>query len=412
MYKLLISSLFILLFQIGKAQDTTKVLFIGNSITYFNDMPQTFEDIANSKGDLTAVTMYAPGGTGFINHVNDPNVYSHFAQDNWDYVVLQPGSNESPGYSEPIEATLTRARQLKDSIHYHNPCAKVLYYEISYGVWGSSASDLTTYNNTMDLIRGNLEHLADSTETFFAPAGEAMRTAWNDDLNTLLWGGTGDIHPNAKGSYIIACSFYASIFQKPSLGTNVISSLTAAEAEEYQQLADTTVLNYLSDWRINTYNQHTDFDFSTGANLNVDFTSTSTNIDSLQWDFGDGNTSDQASLTHSYSQNGTYTVELTTYQNGCEESVLQIVNLMSADVEALSGASNNVNVYPNPFSNSLFIESTTTDEVSIVDLTGKLLMDSISMEQTENGILVNTSQLASGTYFVHMKNGQIKVTKH
>jgi len=34
---------------IVNAQDTTKVLFIGNSITYYNNMPQTFEAIANDK---------------------------------------------------------------------------------------------------------------------------------------------------------------------------------------------------------------------------------------------------------------------------------------------------------------------------------------------------------------------------
>jgi len=65
----------------SNAQDTTKVLFIGNSITYFNNMPQTFESIANSKGDPTEVTIYAPGGTGFINHVNDPNVFNYFQQE-------------------------------------------------------------------------------------------------------------------------------------------------------------------------------------------------------------------------------------------------------------------------------------------------------------------------------------------
>ncbi len=79
-------------------------------------MPQTFESIANSKGDPTEVTVYAPGGTGFINHVIDQNVYNLFHAGSWDYVVLQPGSNESPGYSEPIDATLSRAKTLKDFI--------------------------------------------------------------------------------------------------------------------------------------------------------------------------------------------------------------------------------------------------------------------------------------------------------
>lgn len=75
----------------------------------------------------------------------------------------------------------------------------------------------------MDLIRTNLDDLSDSTKLFFAPAGEAIRTAWNISQTEMLWGGNEDIHPNDKGSYIIACTFYASIFQKKSLGTNIIN---------------------------------------------------------------------------------------------------------------------------------------------------------------------------------------------
>lgn len=195
-----------------KAQDTTKVLFIGNSLTLFNNMPNTFEAIANSKGYNTEVTVYAPGGTGFIDHVNDPNVYNYFQQGSWDYVVLQPGASESLGYSEPIQTTLNRARVLKDSILQYNPCAKILYYEISWRAYGSTPTQFYDFNDTMDIIRANFEYLSDSTELFFAPAGETIRTIWNNDQTTMLWGGIGDLHPNAKGSYIIACTFYASIF--------------------------------------------------------------------------------------------------------------------------------------------------------------------------------------------------------
>ena len=299
-----------------KAQDTTRVLFIGNSLTYFNNMPQTFEAIANSKGDPTIVTMHAPGGTGFSHHITNPTVFNYFRQGNWDYIVLQPGSNESPGYSEPINSTLTRARILKDSINLYNPCAKVLYYEISYGVWGNTEANLTSYNNTMDLIRTNLEYLADSTKSYFAPAGEVIRKAWNTDQSIMLWGGVGDIHPNSIGSYMIACTFYSTIYQKNSFGTNITTSLTPTEASYYQQLADSIVLNHFSDWRINTYNSFTDFNYTINQS-NVTFTSTSENIDSLHWNFGDGNFSNSTPSNHTYNQSNDYTVTLSTYKDGC-----------------------------------------------------------------------------------------------
>lgn len=372
-------------------------------------MPQTFESIANSKGDPTSVTMYTPGGTGFINHVNDPNVYNHFQAGNWDYVVLQPGSNESPGYSEPIDATLSRARILKDSILFYNPCTKILYYEISYGVWGNTPANLDTYNTTMDLIRANLEYLSDSTELFFAPAGESIRTAWNTDQTTMLWGGNGDIHPNAKGSYIIACSFYASIFQKPSFGTSEISSLTALEASNYQELADTTVLNHLSDWRINTYNQFTDFDNVVNQST-VDFTSTSQNIDSLTWDFGDGNTSNTSSTTHTYAQNGSFDIVLTTYNGNCVETKTKTVTISTIELNEIHPFTTR-RVFPNPFIDRITVENCKKEEILFSNLLGQDFNNVISINESSNGLEVDTRNLPKGTYILATKTSRHLIYK-
>ncbi|UTW66972.1 T9SS type A sorting domain-containing protein [bacterium SCSIO 12643] len=335
------------------AQNTTQILFIGNSITYYNNMPQTFESIANSLGDTTEVTVYAPGGTGFVNHVNDPNVYNHFMQKQWDYIVLQPGSNESPGYSFPIEITYSRAQILLDSIYKYNPCTQVLFYEISYGVWGNSTADLVTYNNTMSAIKTNLEYLVDSTNTFFAPVGEVFRHKWNTDQNDILWGGFGDIHPNDKGSYVAACTFYSSIFQKPSLGTSEISSLTLSDANQIQKLSDSVVLNHFSNWRINTYNQVTDFSYTIQSDT-VLFTNTSQNIDSLTWDFGDGTYSNLSNPSHVFHSTGSFEISLTTYQNGCEQVKKDTIHILSID-----HFSNTFQwqIYPNPVSDVLYIEN-------------------------------------------------------
>jgi len=401
--KSFIPLLFLFIASSSFAQDTTKVLFIGNSITYFNNMPQTFEDIANSKGDTTKVTMYAPGGTGFINHVANNQVYEKFREGDWDYVVLQPGSNESPGYSETPAATLSRARILKDSILLYSPCAQILYYEISYGVWGSSSSQIDQYNSTMDLIRTNVTMWADSTELFFAPSGEAMRTAWNDDSSVLLWGNTGDIHPNAKGSYIIACTFYASIFQKPSLGSNVYTSLTAQEAEMYQILADTTVLNHKDDWRINTYNQFADFDFTINQ-MDVDFTSTSANVDSLEWNFGDGTYSTSSNENHNFPSLNTYTVTLTTYLNGCTKSISKEVNLSTSSLFSVENNSP-LHVYPNPASSTITIDGIAKEEViEIYSIRGELIKST-----SENTIDISNFQ--NGVYFIRVNELVVKWVK-
>ncbi len=401
--KFLLTTVILCIFFAAKAADTTKVLFVGNSITYFNDMPQTFEAIANERGDLTKVTMYAPGGTGFVHHVENPIVYNYFREGDWDYVVLQPGSNESPGYSFPIAETLERGRQLIDSIDTYNPCAKVLFYEISYGVWGATEENLATYNETMGLIKTNLTLLADSTESFFAPAGECFRTAWNDDQTTMLWGGTGDIHPNSKGSYIAACSFYSSIFQKPSLGSSYHATLTEDEALTYQELADTTVLEYLPDWRINTYNSHSAYDY-TFSNDTLYYADESVNIDSLLWDFGDGNYSTDEDGFHFYTDGGDFLVRLITYSNGCTDTLTFELGVLSIEENS---EINQFTVYPNPASDWLNINGMTKNfsyAINIYNSQGKQLMFSNSSE-------INISNLPDGVYYLRILNEEKHVSE-
>lgn len=386
------------------AQNTTNILLIGNSITYYNNMPQTLKAIANDKGNISNVTMYAPGGTGFINHVEDENVYNHFKQGGWDFVVLQPGSGESGGTSQTKEQTLVRAKKLNDSIRKYNPCAKILYYEISNGVWGNTTENLNTYNSVMDNIRTNVEYWADNTSTFFAPAGEAMRTAWNNDTNTMLWGSTGNIHPNIEGSYLIACTIYAAIFQKKSLGANVIpNGMTEEKAQYYQKLADNTVLNNLANWRINTYNQHTDFSYLVNQNT-IQFTNQSTNAASYLWDFGDGETSIEENPTHQYTQSGTYEVSLTTYNETCQEKIeKQITFYLSTREENI----NKLLIYPNPFGNKIYLKGKIKiNEVKLYNAVGQR-MDLEIIETNNSYYQIDTSVLKTGIYFLEV-NGKIE----
>lgn len=388
-----------LLTQWTHAQDSTRVLFIGNSITYFNDMPQTFKNIANSLGDETSVTMYAPGGTGFVNHVADPAVYNLFRQGNWDYIVLQPGSNESPGYSAPINETLERARTLIDSIYTYNPCADVLFYEISYGVWGNTPNNLATYNNTMSLIKNNLEILADSTESFFAPVGEGFRTKWNKNQTEMLWNSNGDIHPNAKGSYIAACTFYSTIFQKPSHGSTVISTLSAQNADSIQLLCDSIVLNHLPLWRISLFEQTTDFSYViTGGT--ADFSDLSTNVDSVYWDFGDGSFSYEKNPSHNYSGTEDFSVVLTTYKHGCEQQISKMVQISSLSVKTFSNAPSWI-ISPNPVSDILYISDGIENGVSyrIYSTSGQLL-------HTGTEIEISLPHLDSGVYLIQRTDGK------
>ena len=66
-----------------------RVLFIGNSHTYVNDMPQIFAEICRRSGVPTEVTMLTHGGMGWDFHEAQPEVRFNIRYGNYDAVVLQ-----------------------------------------------------------------------------------------------------------------------------------------------------------------------------------------------------------------------------------------------------------------------------------------------------------------------------------
>ena len=83
-----------------KAQ-SIDVLFIGNSYTYYNSLPQLLSDVALSFGDTVNTESSTPGGASFYGHVNNATTLAKINQQPWDYVVLQDQSQKpslSPSY--------------------------------------------------------------------------------------------------------------------------------------------------------------------------------------------------------------------------------------------------------------------------------------------------------------------------
>src|SRR5574344_200886 len=198
------------------AQTQENILFIGNSLTYYNDMPTLFQNIANSKGKNVHCTFYSPGGTGFINHVNDSNVYNLFSSQSWDAVVLQPGTGESAGRSSSTDSTIARGQRLIDSIRRYSPCAKIILYEISTGIApnGASGGNYANYFAFQTMIRDSIIRISNGLGVPFAPAGECFRSYYTNNQDLLLHAAFSDVHPNVSGSYLVACSIFSTLYQE------------------------------------------------------------------------------------------------------------------------------------------------------------------------------------------------------
>ncbi|MEI6821188.1 MAG: T9SS type A sorting domain-containing protein [Bacteroidota bacterium] len=390
--------LFFITIKLKANADSTKVLFIGNSITYFNDMPYIFGSIANSKEHPVSVSMYAPGGSGILNHYVDPNVYALISNNKWDIIVIQPGTGESAGASNPVDTTVARARIILDSIYYYNPCTKVYLYQIPYGV--PSATDYATYFGVQTMIRDSVTKMADALHLQMIPAGECARAYYSMHQNLLLHGSYNDVHPNVYGSYLTALSFYTGIFQDSVAACSYYSTIEQDTALIFFSIVDAVVLNHFANWRINIYNLHAGFTFNALGN-SVTFSNLSANYDSLAWDFGDGNTSNALNPNHLYGANGVYPVRLIAYKNTCVDSVQQQITVIIDGINVLNQSQKEITLFPNPVKESLSIKGLgVNDKVFIIDVYGQNVF--YNSFNTGGNLSINTINLRSGVYFVRV----------
>ena len=341
-----------------KAQDSTSILFIGNSYTYFNNMPSIVADIAASFGNHVDVASQTPGGMTFAGHAGNSNTYSAMNSSNWDYVVLQAQSQEpSFPYGQVNNQTLPFAMQLADSAQAISTCSQAMFFM----TWGRENGDPQWDSiNTFDKMNARLRlaylRFADSSNASVSPVGVAWKYVRDNHPEINLYSGDGS-HPSYSGSYLAACTFYAAVFHSSPVGTSFNGSLSANEALLLQQAASLCVLDSMEIWHLQHHDSLAFVDFSyqiDPMNMNVSFNENIDYVDSILWDFGDGNTSQESNPTHTYNASGNYLVQLIGYSACSGDSILQNV-LIENPVSGIQSFSEELNYSIHKISNNQFL---------------------------------------------------------
>jgi len=79
--------LLFLLFGLASTATVKRVLFIGNSYTAVNNLPNTLLNLALSMGDTILVDNNTPGGFTFNQHSTNATTLAKIQSGNWDFVI-------------------------------------------------------------------------------------------------------------------------------------------------------------------------------------------------------------------------------------------------------------------------------------------------------------------------------------
>ncbi len=223
-----------------EAENCTRILFIGNSHTYVNELPMTFTALAASGKQPVETGMYAPGGWTLTQHAESNELWDLIRSTKWNYVVVQEQSQIPAAVESRAMTMYPAARTLVGRIRKVG--ATPLFFETWARRDGWPENAMPTYEIMQNQVKLGYAEIAHELLVRVVPAGDAWQSALKQDPSLALWQEDG-IHPTEAGTYLAACVFYAVIFKESPEGLSYRGNLSKAIVQELQAVAAKKVMN-------------------------------------------------------------------------------------------------------------------------------------------------------------------------
>ena len=222
----------------------TRVLFVGNSLTFVNDLPGMLAGMAQNRSIVIECDMYAPGGYKFSQHASDPVLKGKIDQGPWDFVVLQEQSQIPALENSKVTSWVyPYAVNLCQLIRSASPKAHVAFYETMAWKNGDSSNasvipEIATYEGMQERLTNSYATMARENQGLLVPVGSAWKRVRSEKPDINLY--ADEVHPNILGTYLVACVFYAVLFKDTPEGLPHPREIDEDTATYFQQIAHRT----------------------------------------------------------------------------------------------------------------------------------------------------------------------------
>ena len=173
----------------GDHSEGLRLLFIGNSLTYTNDLPAMLAGLLEWADVAVArIESQARPDFGLQDHWSSTRTRRVIESEHWDIVILQQGPSATEGRPSLLEFSQLFAAEIR----------KVDGKPALYMVWPSTQR-LRDFPAVADSYRS----AAEQVDGLIFPVGEAWMAAWMKDPKLPLYGRDG-FHPARLGTYLAA----------------------------------------------------------------------------------------------------------------------------------------------------------------------------------------------------------------
>lgn len=204
-----------------------RILFIGNSFTARNNVPELLAWLAAARGKKPEHQLISAGGASLRMHWNKGEAQQAIRQTAYDYVVLQEQSTLPLKNPQRMHENI----RLFDQVIRESGAATALYL-----TWARENAP-----ESQGAITSAYTSISQELGARLVPVGIAWQNFLRNQRHPALHD-KDQSHPTLAGSYLAACVFLAALYEENPVGIPCnVKGLTQAEAELLQKAAWSSV---------------------------------------------------------------------------------------------------------------------------------------------------------------------------
>ena len=187
----------ILISSLGYAQEV-QILFVGNSLTYYNNLPELVKEEAKILDVAIEYDMIAKPNYALIDHLDDGEIQTLLSKKKYNYVIVQQGPSSQ---AEGRGMLINDGKKIADLCNDNG--AQLCFFM----VWPS-----LNYYSSFDGVIESYSLAAKKNEAILLPVGNEWKAHFDQTKSYDYYGPDG-FHPSRKGSMAAADIIITTLFR-------------------------------------------------------------------------------------------------------------------------------------------------------------------------------------------------------